>query len=81
MIGSCSTLESDTREVTADREMPSRLLLDEWIERWDGWTLPDWKLYSGYGVTGHAALERVVRLVDLARRAEIEGRVRRADFF
>jgi hypothetical protein len=81
MSGSCSTFETGTREVSAASETPTRLPLNDWIERWDKSALPDWKLYSGYGVTGHAQIGRVVRIVDLACRAEIEGRVRCADFF
>jgi hypothetical protein len=58
-----------------------RIPLDGWIEAMSKPLMPSWKLYSGLGVTGHARVERVLKLVDMARRAELEGRALRADFF
>jgi tetratricopeptide (TPR) repeat protein len=63
--------------VTEDRAIP----LQKWLDHWNNLKLPDWKLYSGYGVNGAARVGRVVRLVDLAYQAETGGRLRHADFF
>src|SRR5262245_11441361 len=58
-----------------------RLLLDDWLARSRAVALPDWKLYSGLGLTGEARVARLVRLVERARAAEVSGQPRRADFF
>ena len=63
--------------VTEERTIP----LQKWRDHWSHLKLPDWKLYSGYGVNGAARVGRVVKLVDLAYQTETAGRLRQADFF
>jgi hypothetical protein len=52
--------------------------LDRWLESYRDVPLPEWRLYSALGMTGRAHVARAVKLVDLARKADVERRPRRA---